>query len=503
MRVAAPGLDRAAAYPVAFASGVTGALAFPEPGVAPLAIVALFGLVIASSGQGARRGAALGFVFGLGFFGVLIYWISLVGVFAYLALVALESLFVGLFGAIWGAASTRWSGSLPVHLLGPAVLWVAIVEYARSVFPVRGFTWGQLAQSQHDVPHLLKVTGLGGSWLLAGLLVVVSCVMVLALGRFLSRRWGTALEWVCVAAGLLLAPIAIPEPSAEGRSVRVAIVQGNVPDMPVSFEKELAILRSHVTLTESLGQDVDLVVWPESAVGIDPEREPFVAEEIAAAARAVDAPMIVGGNLDLPGDRYRVMAFLISPEGNFIDRYQKTHLVPFGEYVPARRYLEWIPALDQIPRDAVAADDEIVFDLPSGRIAPVISFEGDFGSLVRSRIRAGGRLLVVATNTSTWGETWASAQHLAMSQVRAAENGVWVIHGAISGISAFVDPAGRVVQRTELWEATTSVSEVRFADALTPYARLGDWFAYLCVGLAIASAGVALVSRRRTGDTVE
>lgn len=285
--------------------------------------------------------------------------------------------------------------------------------------------------------------------------------------------------------------------------MRVAIVQGNVPDMPVSFEKELAILRSHVTLTESLEQDVDLVVWPESAVGIDPEREPFVAEEIAAAARTVDAPMIVGGNLDLPEDRYRVMAFLISPEGDFIDRYQKTHLVPFGEYVPARRYLEWIPALDQVPRDAVAADDEVVFDLPSGRIAPVISFEGDFGSLVRSRIRAGGRLLVVATNTSTWGETWASAQHLAMSQVRAAENGVWVIHGAISGISAFVDPTGRVVRRTGLWEATTAMSEVRFADAVTLYARLGDWFAYLCVGLAIASAGVALVSRRRTGDTVE
>src|SRR5947207_8969152 len=104
------------------------------------------------------------------------------------------------------------------------------------------------------------------------------------------------------------------------------------------------------------------------------------------------------------------------------------HLVPFGEYVPGRRLLSWLPLLDQIPQDAVAAHDPKSFSVDGGEVTTVLSYEGDFGSLVRQRIGAGGRLLVVATNTSTWRRSWASAQHVAMSQVRAAENGVWVVH---------------------------------------------------------------------------
>jgi apolipoprotein N-acyltransferase len=99
------------------------------------------------------------------------------------------------------------------------------------------------------------------------------------------------------------------------------------------------------------------------------------------------------------------MAFLVSPDGEVIDRYRKTHLVPFGEYIPGRRLLEWIPMLDQVPRDAIPGREPAVFDVAGGQVAPVISFEGDFGSLVRGRISHGGRLLIVATNTSTWGES--------------------------------------------------------------------------------------------------
>lgn len=338
--------------------------------------------------------------------------------------------------------------------------------------------------------------------MLAALLVVAASFIALAVGFAGKRRWRAAFVPVALVVVLLVAPLTLPSSSADGRSVRVAIVQGNVPrDVPPSFEKQLTILHSHVELTESLDDDVDLVVWPESAVGIDPEREPFIADEIGSAARAADAPMIVGGNLDLPNDRYMVVAFLLSARGEFIDRYQKTHLVPFGEYVPARRYLDWIPALDQVPRDAVAAAEKVVFDLPFGPVAPVISFEGDFGSIVRSRIAAGGRILVVATNTSTWEESWASAQHVAMSQVRAAENGVYVIHAALSGISAFVDPTGRILERSGLWEATSLVSDLHLATGITPYARMGDWFALVCVGLTILWLLMGATSRLRR-DTV-
>lgn len=493
--------SRRAAYLWTAGSGAALALAYPEPDLAPLAWVSLVPFLLSLRGAGGKRGASLGLAFGVAFFGVLIHWISIVGYLAFIALVLVESAFIALFGAIWGRVHLVERG-LAISIVGPALAWVAVVEYLRSVFPARGFTWGQLAQSQHNVPHLLRVTGVGGGWLLAFLLVVVNALLAAAVMHLSRRPRGRGILLAGSGILLLIAPFLIPPASADGDRLRVAIVQGNVPrHEPASFEKDVTILRNHARLTEGLREEVDLVVWPESSVGIDPFRNPFVQRIVGDAARAAEAPMIVGGNEDLPDNRYRVMAFLVASDGRFEDRYQKTHLVPFGEYVPARRFLDWIPALDQVPRDAVAAGEGVVFEVARGKVAPVISFEGDFGSLVRGRIAQGGRLLVVATNTSTWGSSWASAQHVAMSKVRAAENGVYVAHGAVSGISAFIDPGGRVLESMGLWEAGTMTHEVAFADEVTLYARVGDWVAYLCVAGVVVMGAVSL--RRRSEAPLE
>lgn len=447
---------------------------------------------------GRRRGFWLGLLFGVGFFSVLIYWISIIGFLALVVLVLLQSAFLGAFGALWGALSLT-GGSIR-RVLAPSALWVA-VEFARASLPLDGFTWGQLAQAVHDQGTFLRYAAFGGSWLVAAVIVAIAGSVVLAIEKVGERDGRAAAIASGLTLGLLLAPLALPSNVASGRSLKAAIVQGNVPrDMPPSDLKQRMILGSHAELTEQLEPDIDLVVWPESSVGIDPIRDTSVGEQISDAARSVGAPMIVGGNLDEPDDRYRVVTLLVSEDGEVIDRYQKTHLVPFGEYVPARRFLDWIPALDQVPRDAIPAREKVVFDLPFGPVAPVISFEADFGSLVRSRIAAGGRLLVVATNTSTWEESWASAQHVAMSQVRAAENGVYVLHGALSGISAVISPTGQVISDTGLWEATTLVEEVRLATDVTLYARMGDFFAYVC----LVSSFLLLLSgaRRRRGSSV-
>jgi apolipoprotein N-acyltransferase len=218
---------------------------------------------------------------------------------------------------------------------------------------------------------------------------------------------------------------------------------------------------------------------------------------LAEAARSAGAPLIVGGNTDAGEDHYKVMAFQISPAGSIVDRYQKTHLVPFGEYVPARKLLGWIPLLDQIPRDAIPAAEPTLFDVAGGRVAPVLSYEGDFGSLVRRRIDVGGRLLLVITNTSTWGDSWASAQHLAFSQLRAAENGVWVVHAAISGISAFVSPDGTALKATALWTKATRVQDLRFAEDASFYARTGDWLPIACIAGTVILLTISVLRRRR------
>jgi apolipoprotein N-acyltransferase len=469
-------------------------LAFPPANLAPLAWVALVPLLGAARAGGAKRGAVLGLLFGIGFFGVLIYWFSIVGWLAWGLAVVLESLFVGLFGAGWAIVSRRIRGAASVPLA--AALWVAS-EYLRSRFPWGGFTWGELAQSQHNLPWMLRSAGIAGGWGTAFLLVTANSCICIAVMTLHSKR-GAAVRYAVAAAIVLAVPLLIPKPVATGPRLRVAIVQGNVPR---SFSgdtesKELHIIRSHVELTKQLApQHPDLVVWPESAVGLDLRNDPAVARAVEGAARSVGAPMIVGGNLDAGSAHYKVVAFLISARGEVQDVYQKTHLVPFGEYVPGRRFLSWIPMLDQIPQDAIPAPRGKLFEVHGGQVAPVLSFEGDFGSLVRGRIASGARLLVVATNTSTWRTTPASAQHVAMSQVRAAENGVWVVHAALSGISAFVAPDGTVIASTPLWRAVSMVHSVRFGSRETLYTKLGDWLPIL--SLIVSVCAIALAIRLR------
>jgi apolipoprotein N-acyltransferase len=446
--------------------------------------------LVAVRGRPAAFAFGCGVLFGMGFFGLLAAWVAMIGVLAWLALSLCQAVFIGVFAASWAVASRRLQGLMGA--LAAASLWVA-VEYLRSRFPLGGFPWGQIAQSQHDYSSLLSLAAFGGGWAVSFVVVFVNAVAIELFRGLRTRRTtgvipvaaGVALlVTATVAAGAALAP----PPAASGPAVRVAIVQGSTP---LSFdgtyyEKQVAILRSHLRLTRDLlkrGVSPDIVVWPESSIGIDLDDNPWVVRSIGSLARRLRATIIAGGNLEAGPDHYKVMAFEFSPDGRLVGRYRKTHLVPFGEYLPFRGLLDWLPGTSQIPRDAVAGHEPVLFDTPHGKVAPVISYEGDFGPLVRNRIAAGGRLLVVATNTSTWGRSSASLQHLAFSQVRAAENGVWVVHASIAGTSAFVAPDGGVVSSTPLWERATMAHTVHFSRGTTFYARTGDWLAYLCLAL--------------------
>jgi apolipoprotein N-acyltransferase len=485
------------AVAIALGSGVVLSFAWPEAGIAPLAWIGLVPLMLQLHTGSLRRAFLLGTAFGVGFYGALLVWVSIVGWLGWTVLVVVQAAWAGLFALLFSVARARW-GSGAALALSP-FLWVA-VDYLRSLFPVGGFTWGQLAQSQHDLLWLLRPAAIGGGWLVTALIVGVNALAAYVILAAAARRFRGAAVASLAAVAVIGAPALLPANEASGASLRVAIVQGNVPRnwTGTAFDKEIRILNNHVDLTRELaGEDIDLVVWPESAIGIDIERDSAVAALVSEAARAAGAPMIVGGNLDVGSDHYKVMAFLVAADGTIVDRYQKTHLVPFGEYVPARGLLDWIPALDQVPRDAIAANEPVVFDVGGGAVAPVISFEGDFGSLVRGRIDNGGRMLVIATNTSTWEESWASAQHVAFAQLRAVETGVGVLHAAVSGISAFVAPDGRVVETTELWTPETLIRDMRFADVITFYARTGDWLPLTCLIVTGVIVVAAAVARRR------
>lgn len=498
-------MNEGRALAICLVSGLLLSFAFPETSVAPLAWLALAPLLVLARGS-LRRGFKCGLAFGFGFFGSLLVWISVVGWVAWAVLVAMETLYVGLFGAAWSvlaSADRRWW-----PLLAPTA-WVT-AESLRASVPVVGFPWGELAQSQGAFPWLLQIAQLGGGKTVSFVLVAVNAAAAVA---FLSRG-AARLRWLAVGAGLIAAmvplsfflPRVLPEgPPETSEVLRIAIVQGNASP-GVKVEDERARVARHLKLTESLAEErLDLVVWPESSVGIDPFRDADIAQMVGDAARAVDAPMIVGANLDAGDNNYKVVTLLVDETGEMVDVYQKTHLVPFGEYVPWRAALDWIPMLEQVPLDAVAGDVPKNFVVP-GRDIPglerlehevgtVISFEGDFGHLVRERVALGARLMTVATNTSTWKQTWASAQHLAMSQVRAAETRIPVVHAALSGISAFVGFDGTVGQRTGLYREDTLVADIAPGVGSSVYVHTGEWLPSMC-GLGTVAA-LALLWRRR------
>jgi apolipoprotein N-acyltransferase len=378
-------------------------------------------------------------------------------------------------------------------------------ETLREIAPVVGFPWGQLAQSQGVFPWLLQLSQVGGAKTVSFVLISVNVMLAIAW----TERGAGRVRWATGAAALIaiMAPLTYVIPRLDGNGpphtsevMRIAIVQGNASP-GVEVEDERARVARHLRLTEAVaGEHPDLVVWPESAVGIDPFIDSGVMTMVSDAARAVDAPMIVGANLEAGDGNYEVDALLVDASGEVVDRYQKTHLVPFGEYVPQRDALSWIPMLDQIPRDAVPGDDPTNFEVDGIQIATVISFEGDFGPLVRDRVAQGAGLIVVATNTSTWKRSWASAQHLAMSQVRAAETRVPVVHAALSGISAAVAPDGTVRDRTDLYVEDTLVFDVATATDTSIYARTGEWLPWSC--MVVAGCGLVWAMRRRPTDTV-
>ncbi len=468
------------------------ALAFPEPSLGPLAYVAIAPLLIAVRSGSARRGAVLGGLFGAAFFGVLIFWISIIGYVGWVLLAGLQAAFVAGFGATWARLSR---GRHPwTRVIAAAAAWVAF-EYLRGRVPVGGFTWGQLAQSQTEA-WALDVAPLAGGWGSAFLVVAANALVAEAWTAWRERAGLlVTIGWGGAAAACVLWPALLPAGDVSGRRLEVAIIQGGTAaEIAALGPRQASILANHARLTTARARGVDLVVWPESAVELDLPTDPSPRAVLSRTARTVGAPIIAGVNDDVGSDRYRVLAWLVSPTGRLAGVYQKNHLVPFGEYVPARDLLDWIPMLSQVPKDAIPGDRPGVFDLGDYKVATVISFEGDFGSLTRVPVARGGRLLVVATNTSTWRRSWASAQHLAFSRVRAAENGVWVVHGAISGISALVAPDGSVAAATPLGAATTLTGPVRLARTTTFYTRAGDWFVGLSAGLAIL--GVALAPRR-------
>lgn len=475
----------------------------PPLGIGTAGLVALVPLIWLGRDIGAgprplRTGAAWGLLAGLVFFVPLLYWLAVVEFVALPLLALVQAAFVAAFVAGLAAWADR-----PAGPVAAVVLWVAL-EALRSTVPWGGFPWGLLGYTQATGGPFL---GLART---VGVLGVSTACAAVAAGVAAAlhgghRAWRAGRGGMAMTAAML-PPLAVigavtavgllgagAPPPPTGRTLDVAAVQGNdiADTRSLTRRRVLEVGERMLALTEDLAADgptPDVVVWPENALDADVTsgRDPELAVLVDQALATLDDTPLLAGMRRVEGDRVLNAKVLFTPSGQVAAAYDKRSLVPFGEYVPLRRYVSWFPPLERAGNFS-AGHEPAVFELDAGRLATVICFENIFPALTRSQVRAGAEVLVVSTNNASFGYTPASSQHITFSQLRAVESGRWVLHAGLSGSSAVIDPHGRVHERTGLFEQAVVRTALPLVTEDTAYIRTGDVVGP--VALAVAAVG--------------
>jgi len=464
-------------------SGATlSVLAFPPfgPGVLILAGITLF-LVAVLQVDKPSRGLLAGAIYGLVFFGGLMWWLAELELIA-LVLVPVQAAFLAVYG--WWLA--RHNDRSPGVWLKLSIGGWAVMELIRYRLPVGGLEWGAAGYALSDnLVTRLPAAGIGTS----GLTVVVVLIAAL-LAQVLTRAAGIATVWGAAAATLVLVGSYgwVFLGGVDDVATPVAIVQGSTP-CPFEHcppDERLRTYEQHLELTQTIEPgSVSLVVWSEGSTGstnADPILNDHIRVAIADEARRIGAPMLVGGDRIVSDTEWVNANVYFDANGEILGEYRKQHPVPFGEYIPLRPLFEWIPALERVPRDMIPGDGPVVFD---GDLGSVISFEGGFSAYVLESRRAGADVVVVATNEASYGpDAPTSDQFIGMTRMRAVELGVPVIHAAVTGKSTVIQSDGSLDGSTGL-----GTEEILYAtyggSRSTPYVTIGNLVMYLAALLGV------------------
>jgi apolipoprotein N-acyltransferase len=475
--------------------------------LAPL-IVSLF-----ASPQGFRRARTflLGFVAGLGYFGGTVYWTGTVvtqfgglawpvGVVVGAVLVAYLALFPALFSLCLGWLRSRYGDR--AILLAPAV-WVTS-ELGRTYF-WSGFPWLLLGYSQTTVLPIAQFASVVGVFGLSALVALVST----ALAYLVVSRSVKSMVGVGATAAALIALTAWGHHriengglASQGRQVRVALIQGNIPqDEKWDAAHAGSILNTYLSMTrEAAGRGAQLVIWPESSTPFPFLDNKAGGERIRALVRETGIELLLGSDqVDHQTRAYYNAAFLVRKDGDVAGVYQKMHLVPFGEFVPLKQLLFFVGPLVEQVGGFTPGRDMVMLPTTHGPISTAICYEIVFPRLVGESVSRGSQLLTTITNDAWYGYSSAPYQHFLQASMRAIEQGRYLARAANTGITGFVDPYGRIVDKTEIFERAILIGDVRMLEGRTIYGRIGDLFAYILAALTIVA--LLFAPRRRSGQS--
>jgi apolipoprotein N-acyltransferase len=488
-------------YALAALSGILLILVFPHANLALLAPVALAPLLVALGRDPRpwgrfRIGALFG---GVAWFGM-VYWIQFVlsfhggigdagGWAVFLLFCLAKAAHTGAFGLGAGRVLGYW-WAIP----GIAALWVTL-EYAFTFT----FAWLVLGNAGIDMSVPMRLAPYTGVYGLSFVFAMLATALALAI----LKRPRLELAWLCVLPLLILLP-AIPE-APRGRENAV-LVQPNISQTQTwtaqsldQTMQELGALSLKAVLGGGTPRPPSLLVWPEVPAPFYYDEDPAFRDRVNQLARATGAYFLLG-TVSHTAERAPLnSALLVSPAGSAISRYDKIKLVPFGEFVPWPLGLVARHISTEVG-DFAPGREAVVSPADSHKLGTFICYESAFPHLVRRFVANGAQVLFNISNDGWFGKSAAREQHLRIVRMRAVENQRWILRSTNDGITAGVDPSGRVRTVTEPYVRSATIAAFDYVEPQTFYTRHGDWFALGCVvlsGVLVAVSRDGSPERRR------
>jgi len=514
--VIATGLLMTLAFPLQFWS-----LEVPSAWQGYTAWIAFAPLILVAEGRAPARVALLFWGAAWIYFTGTIFWVVVamteyghVPFAASLLALFLLSAILSLFHAAAGYMASRIQHRWSLSLVWPAALAMTSLEYLRN-YVFTGFPWSNPAYSQARFLTLIQIADVTGIYGITFLIVLTGGALAGVLAGLRAHVRGA---WHHLAiAGALLSAVwlygswRIPqvlEAEVHGKPLRVGLLQGNIPQDEKWLESEagriLTIYAEQVHLAQAKG--AELIVWPEASIPdlLSADLTQMIPEAFPPEGPRV--PQVIGAPVYEPPENaedplvLHNSAFVVDGTGRVMARYDKSHLVPFGEYVPLRAIFRFLGPLVQAVGEFVPGTE--VRPVSDGRhqYGVLVCYEDIFPEISRKMGQRGMELLINVTNDAWYGPTSALDQHLDMAVFRAIESRVPVARAANTGISAFINATGRVIEQTRPWVPAVVVQELKLTRARSPYLVLGDGFAVACLG--ITAFLTFLRPRQRRGQSM-
>jgi len=472
-------------------SGLLLVLSLPKPDFYPLAWIALVPLLYVIARATTAHVVLASYISGVVFFSGSFYWIAQTMIIFGGISTPLAAGVGALFACVYALYFVLFAlGTyLAVRKFGPrglffaAPLWVTM-ELLRSIL-FSGFPWMLSGYALVPYSGILQMVTITGVYGLSFLAAAVNSIIAYGV---LQRN----IRWIAAAAAVIAAAWLIPIVGADAANnpIAVRLVQTNIPlDQPWKPQDFDALLKELTALSTRVAVDGKqkprIAVWPETPAPFYLSEDAEFRSRMQTIARTLDAYVLIG-YIDKFGEAPSNSAGLLSPAGEQVSRYDKMHLVPFGEYIPFQRLLFFAESLTRQVGNFAPGTEYTLSPVDGHRVSTIICYESIFPNLVRQFAKRGSELIILITNDGWFGESSAPYQHLRMGVVRAVENRRYMVRTANTGISAIIDPYGRIESETPIGVRTILDGTAHFRSDLTFYTQYGDVFAYANVVVVIA-----------------